>query len=82
MAKKVSYQKLEDCWNVEIKSDGPDKSVIIFKGRNSKGTGTIVTVKVEDCFFPHLIKDMANIARSRVKTATSRLDSVYKAINE
>ena len=81
MAKK-SYQKLNNCYNAEIKESGPEKSVITFKGVNSKGTETIVTVTVEDYFFPYMIKDMAKIARRRKATAEQRLLEVVKAAGE
>lgn len=81
MAKK-SYQKLDNCWNADIKENGPDKSVLTFKGTNSKGTETIVTVKVEDYFFPYIIRDMAKIARRRKATADQRLNEVLKAAGE
>ena len=81
MAKK-SYQKLNNCYNAEIKEAGPEKSVITFKGVNSKGTETIVTVTVEDYFFPYMIKDMAKIARRRKATAEQRLLEVVKAAGE
>ena len=81
MAKK-SYQKLNNCYNAEIKESGPEKSVITFKRTNSKGIETVVTVMVDDYFFPYMIKDMAKIARRRKATAEQRLLEVVKAAGE
>lgn len=81
MAKK-SYQKLDNCYNAEIKESGPEKSVITFKGKNSKGTESVVSIIVDDYFFPYMIRDMAKIARRRKATADQRLNEVLKAAGE
>ncbi len=79
MAKK-NYQKITDCWNAKVESCGPEKSRIVFKGRNTQGTEVDVTVEVEDYFFPYMIKDMAGIARARVKSSVGRLNEISKSV--
>lgn len=80
MAKK-SYQKMT-AYNSEIKSKGADTSEIVLTGRNSKGTDVIVTVTVDDYFFPYMIKDMIKIGRDRFKTASQRLEAIKDAVKE
>jgi hypothetical protein len=81
MTEKKSYVKCE-AYNTEIKPDTSDKSIMVIKGVNSKGSPMEITVSIDDYFFSYMVKDMAKIARKRVEVAKSRLTQLVQSVNE
>lgn len=77
MAKK-NYQNAQ-VWDVTVWSDGSDKSTMVIKGRNSKGTMVDIKVTMEDYLFPHIIKQMTNVVKKKLSMAEERLAAVKNA---
>lgn len=78
MAKK-NYTTMT-AYGIYMVQKGPDKSVITFRGNNSKGTQVTITIVLDDYQFPYMIKDMVKIATDRATVANERLNKVKKAV--
>lgn len=81
MRDKKNYVRC-NAYHSEIKSASANQSLMTIKGKNSKGKDIEINITLDDYFFPYMIIEMAKIARQRLATASSRLQSIKNAVNE
>lgn len=81
MNNKKRISKIVNTWDCEIKSVSPNKSELVFKGNNTTGIESRVTIIVEDYLLPYMVQQMMKIGKERLQVANDIHNQIKNAVN-